>query len=126
MKVIVLSWWATETRMNSNWKDVVRKKVAPHVYKKKPTQYFMETQLFFIILTFSFFLLYHLLFHCSLFLCVLRVFFSPILVTGFLHFLNFGSYCYALNFERLVFLSPIILGFVQVSYIATFTCFATT
>jgi hypothetical protein len=57
--------------------------------------------------------MYHLLLHSSLFICVLRVFFSSIFVMSFLHFLNFRSY-YALRFESLVFLSPIIIGFVQV------------
>jgi hypothetical protein len=32
-----------ETCMNPNKKQVVRKKITPHLYEEKPIQYFMET-----------------------------------------------------------------------------------
>jgi hypothetical protein len=50
-KAIVLSWWASKTHMSPNWKDVVKKILAPHSYEKKPAQYLMEVHVrFFIIL----------------------------------------------------------------------------
>jgi len=36
-KVTVLSWWALETHMNPDRKEVVRKILAPKVYEEKPT-----------------------------------------------------------------------------------------
>ncbi len=43
-KAIILSWWMSETRINPNWKEVVRKWLMPHKYDEKPTHYLMETQ----------------------------------------------------------------------------------
>jgi hypothetical protein len=47
-KAIVTSWWVMQTRMNPNWKEVVQRRLALHLYEKKQTQYLMETQVFYI------------------------------------------------------------------------------
>jgi hypothetical protein len=47
-KAIFLSCWIFETCMSLNQKEVVRKIIAPRVYDEKPTQYFTESQVFFI------------------------------------------------------------------------------
>jgi hypothetical protein len=70
MKAIVLSWWAVETCMSPNQKEVGRKILGLHLYEKKPTQYLMETQ---VIVLFIFVLL-HLSLYCMLFHWT---FFSP-------------------------------------------------
>jgi hypothetical protein len=36
IKVIVLSWWSFETHMNPNQKEVVHRRLAPHLYEEKP------------------------------------------------------------------------------------------
>jgi len=36
IKVIVLSWWSSETHMNLNQKEVVHRRLAPHLYEDKP------------------------------------------------------------------------------------------
>jgi len=33
-KVIVLSWWSFETHMNPNQKEVVHRRLAPHLYEE--------------------------------------------------------------------------------------------
>jgi hypothetical protein len=43
-KALVESWWFLETCVSSNWKEVVRRILGPHVYDKKPMDYLMETQ----------------------------------------------------------------------------------
>jgi len=42
-------WWFSRTCMSPNQKEVVRKKLGPHVYDEKPTHYCMETQVNLII-----------------------------------------------------------------------------
>jgi hypothetical protein len=54
-KAIVLSWWAFETHMSPNHKDVVRRKLTLHSHQVKPIQYLMEMHVsLFIILCFLF------------------------------------------------------------------------
>jgi hypothetical protein len=48
-KAIVLAWWAFKIRVSPNRKDIVKKRQKPHLYEENPTQYFMETQVLFII-----------------------------------------------------------------------------
>jgi len=75
--------------------------------------------------------LFFLFCHCIICFFILICFLCPLgflflYLCGFSSFLNFRSYCYALNFESLVFLSPVIFPFVQISYIQTFKGCATT
>jgi hypothetical protein len=48
-KATFLSWWASETHMSPNKKEVVKRRLTPKVYEEKPAQYPMETQICFII-----------------------------------------------------------------------------
>lgn len=67
-KVIVLSWWAIETHMSPNQKEVVKKKLWSHLYENKLIQHLMETQIiFFFILGFLFLSFYCLLLHLTFF-----------------------------------------------------------
>lgn len=43
-KVVVLLWWASETRNSPNRKEVVRKRLIDGAIDTKPTQYLMESQ----------------------------------------------------------------------------------
>lgn len=43
VKANVESWWFSITHMSSNRKEVVRKKLGPHVYDERPTHHHIET-----------------------------------------------------------------------------------
>jgi hypothetical protein len=74
-KAIMLSWWAVETCMSPNHKEVGRKILGLHLYEKKPTQYLMETH---VIVLFIFVLL-----HLSLYYMLLHwTFFHPFKLFG--------------------------------------------
>jgi len=65
-KVIVLSWWAIETHMRPNQKEVVKKRLGLHLYENKLIQHLMETHVIFSFI-FGFLLLsfYCLLLHLT-------------------------------------------------------------
>lgn len=67
-KAIVLSWWAIETCMSPNQKEVVRKILRSHLYEDKLIQHVMETQvIFFFILGFLLLSFYCLFLHLTFF-----------------------------------------------------------
>jgi len=41
---VVTQWWASQTTISPNRKDVVRRRITRMVYKSHPTHYLMETQ----------------------------------------------------------------------------------